>query len=66
VTDIVPSKSIPPGARSSSTALALVVTLALALVVVLVVITLSYSNHNTPASVNGTTVTSSHYEPAPQ
>jgi hypothetical protein len=60
VTDIaLPNNGVTNTA--SSKLLGLVVCLALAAVVLLTVVTLMYSNHNTPASVNGTTVTSSQW-----
>jgi hypothetical protein len=66
VTDITPSNIAPSTLKTGSTIpLALVVTIGMALVVLLTVITLAYSNHNTPASVDGTTVTTSHYITAP-
>jgi hypothetical protein len=66
VTDIAPSNIAAPSPKTGSTIpLALVVTIGMALVLVLTVITLAYSNHNTPASVNGTTVTTSHYITGP-
>jgi hypothetical protein len=66
VTDIAASNIAPSSPKTGSTIpLALVVTIGLALVVILTVITLAYSNHNTPASIDGTTATTSHYITAP-
>jgi hypothetical protein len=64
VTDLAPSNT--PATRSGSTVpLALLVTIGMAVVLLLTVITLAYSNHNTPASIDGTTATTSHYIKAP-
>jgi hypothetical protein len=50
---------------SATWPLALVVALAVGAVAVLVVVALAFSTHNTKASIDGTTATTSHWVDAP-